>query len=158
MQEVIAKAISQGIAKGFQQRGHRRPRLAPQSSPVQDEVQVQRPSSPHSSLANEGTTSGRVDLDEQELSADEGLVMEAPSFPGLFKPAMFKFILFKAKASTQVSVTTGPDPGTKAAQDLSEGLFAEQVPIQEIVPSPHVSGHSPETVDTTGRPGNSQQH
>lgn len=73
---------------------------------------------------------------DQDLSDDEDLSPDQPSFVGLFKPQLFRSLLHKAKATTclGVSHSTLSSPGQVA--DSAIPLFEEPVPEVEEIPGP----------------------
>ncbi|KAG8126519.1 hypothetical protein E2320_021627 [Naja naja] len=137
--------ISEGIAAGLQQR-HQAVAVAPETCLHQDHYMT----SQHQSdlvtfqgsqpppLCRAVYRSGDEDQKEMELSEDEA-PDPPPAFAGLFCPALFKSLLFKAKATVHL----GADPATtESALDLvnpSELLYRrvlleqkDRVPAQEV--------------------------
>ncbi|XP_058037681.1 uncharacterized protein LOC131197525 [Ahaetulla prasina] len=93
-----------------------------------EDFQVHSPS--QASLVDEG------DLRDQNLSEDEDLVPDQPSFVGLFNPQLFRSLLHKAKVTTRLGVThTAPDP-TSGTTDPPLDLFSVPVIESEEVPAP----------------------
>uniref|UniRef100_A0A2D4J936 Uncharacterized protein n=1 Tax=Micrurus lemniscatus lemniscatus TaxID=129467 RepID=A0A2D4J936_MICLE len=78
-----------------------------------------------------------VDPLERGMSDDEGLSPDLPIFTGLFRPQLFKSLLFKAKNTTWLDNTgTPPTPNiTGEAEDL---IFSQPVIEAEVIPVPHM--------------------
>lgn len=72
---------------------------------------------------------------EQELSEEEGLIPDQPIFKGLFRPHLFKALLFKAKNSIMLGTNTSPE-GALVEQDPAELLFSEPTTETEAIPAP----------------------
>lgn len=102
MREVISIAIAQGIEEGRCQRAPRgdRSRMA-QSHPVDTRESCQ--GSTASSITTEVSTWEEEHPEGYQLSEDEDLPLEKPAFTGLFKPSLFKSILHKARAATDLA-------------------------------------------------------
>lgn len=111
MREVIATAISQGIAQGLKERDAR--------AWAQGQVQGPQAFFASPSIVSAGSVSEEEDLAEPELSEDEGLVPDKPAFAGLFKPLLFKSILHKAKVITHLEVAP---PITQESTDPADPI------------------------------------
>ncbi|XP_070806291.1 uncharacterized protein [Pituophis catenifer annectens] len=134
MKRMISEAIAQGIAAGLQQKRQAAP-VAPETPLHQDQHMASQhqkdlamfqgsPSTP-SSMQSKLSLSGDEDY--------EGTDPQPKAFTRLFRPALFKSLLFKAKASAQL----GTDPATKeSALDPSKLLFSELTAEIEEIPSP----------------------
>lgn len=81
---------------------------------------------------------GRATQGDQELSEDEDLAPDKPVFMGLFKPALFKSLLFKAKTTAHVGVSDRPTEVSIVPQDPSEQLFMEPAAEHDVIPSPQL--------------------
>lgn len=73
---------------------------------------------------------------EQELSEEEGLSPEQLIFRGLFRPHLFKALLFKAKASTKLGTADAKPGGSLTEQDPADLLFAEPATETDTIPAP----------------------
>lgn len=62
---------------------------------------------------------GEEDLGDQ-FSGDEGQAPEKPAFLGLFRPALFKYLLYKPKTTANMGVAEAPI-GTPLGLDPSRG-------------------------------------
>lgn len=69
---------------------------------------------------------------DQEFFDDEGRVPDKPAFSGLFRPTLFKSLLYKAKTTANMGGTANP-AGSVVKLDPTERLFAEQVSEEEVV-------------------------
>lgn len=139
MCKVISWAISQEIAETFHQRDQRPASLAPtQPLPYapSDRALLPGPSSTYPSLGSENSFWGEEDQLEQDLSEAEGLTPDKPAFTGLFKPSLFKSLLFKAKTTIHMVFRATSEQAAMDLQDPSEGFFDEPAPAEEIIPSP----------------------
>lgn len=102
MCDYITEAIAQDVEAAFHHREQHAPTppAAPprQRAPDEDQLYLQdRPSPAHS----ENSVLEEFEVDEQELSEDEGLTSDKPAFTGLFSPFPFKSLLHKARAVTK---------------------------------------------------------
>lgn len=93
-----------------------------------------------SSSASLSGTDNSLSFDEgqldQELSDEDGLLLDQSVFKRLFHLHLFKALLFKAKASTKLDTAdTGP-VGTMTEQDLAELLFSETATETDAIPVP----------------------
>lgn len=101
-------------------------------------ISLQESHSPRPSTPSEGSLVGEDERAYQDLSEDEGLAPDRPTFAGLFKQAPFKSLLYKAKLITNIGVLGGSSEPPKEPQDQTERLFTESLTEQEIVPSPQL--------------------
>lgn len=74
------------------------------------------------------------DRREPDLSDDEGLQLEMPSFTGLFLPSVFKSLLFKSTNVASISSTTKRLTPTRSQQS-TDPLFTELDKTVDV-PSP----------------------
>lgn len=84
----------------------------------------------HPSLAGE-------DVRDRDLSDDEDLAPDQPSFVGLFKPQLFRSLLHKVKLTTQLGTTQHSLPQGEGAGTLVP-LFEEPVIETEEIPGPKI--------------------
>ncbi|XP_058017525.1 uncharacterized protein LOC131187272 [Ahaetulla prasina] len=70
------------------------------------------------------------------LSEDEGLGPDQPSFVGLFKPHLFRSLLFKALATTGLGGSAAPSADPLALPSTSTNLFVEPTVPAETIPAP----------------------
>ncbi|XP_060542553.1 lamina-associated polypeptide 2-like isoform X2 [Pantherophis guttatus] len=75
--------------------------------------------------------------EEMELSEDEDLAPERPSFTGLFRPSMFKSLLHKAKITTNMGVSS-TQPSQQADSHPHDDLFQLHKPEQDFIPCPEL--------------------
>lgn len=135
MQEVIAQAISQGIAEGLQRRD-----TCPDSRPRKDGAGVSRCRARHpsleSSVISEVSVGEEHEHDEQELSEDKDLPPDTPAFSDLFRST--KSILHKAKSITQLGTSShaGLGGSEAATPNPRDSMFKAQAPPQDLVPVP----------------------
>lgn len=134
MQQVIERAIERGITAGLHRERQSSKRTTARSS--QQSVrrdQVQGPASPGTSIATEVSILEEDNIGQQELSEDEN-PPDKPAFTELFKPSLFKAILHKARASTELGSSNQGEAAASGSQDPKEGLFKENAPAQDLVP------------------------
>lgn len=93
-----------------------------------------------SSSASPSETDDSESLDEgqldQELSDEEGLFLDQPVFKGLFRPHLFKALLFKAKASMKLGTATSRPERSMAERDPADLFFSEPATEMEAIPAP----------------------
>ncbi|XP_070605566.1 titin-like [Erythrolamprus reginae] len=138
MRLIISQAIAQGIAAGIQQK-----QQAASSAPTNQGQSIasdnsrdlpvpQRPHCPASSIHTPESLWG--DEEQKELMVSEdGVAPNRPAFTGLFNPALFKTLLYKAKTTAGV----GADADTSL--DLSDPnilVFSEPAIDKEEIPTP----------------------
>lgn len=113
---MITAAISQGVDSDLLQRGQsaRQPAMPRAlSAPVQD------PPSPLPSIHSEDSLVGEYEINDQELSEDEGLIQDKPAFSGLFRSTLFKSLLYKANMGG-ISILGPQFEGLKAKDRKAE--------------------------------------
>lgn len=148
--QLIADSIKQGIAQGLQERSlskvsdylsrhtpsvRSQPLRASSHSPPRaiSPSRAVSPSRVSQTSLSEGDEQPIID---QELSDDEGLEPDQPSFVGLFKPQMFRSLLHKAQVTTGLGIPpTNPQP-QPSASTFSSALFELPAVQTEIVPAP----------------------
>ncbi|XP_058015779.1 uncharacterized protein LOC131186316 [Ahaetulla prasina] len=84
---------------------------------------------------SQSSISGEEDAGEA-LSEDEGLGPEQPSFVGLFKPQLFRSLLFKALATTGLGSAQAPLTDSQVLPSTSSSLFVEPMVVAEAIPAP----------------------
>lgn len=108
LRAIIHWAISHGIASGLQQR---HPNdladceiLAAQcQNQLNMEFHTSWPNRPESpSLRSELSIMGEEGQRELDILEDEGLTPDIPAFTGLFPPALFRSLLFKARSTSRL--------------------------------------------------------
>lgn len=72
-----------------------------------------------------------------EFSDDEDALPEKPTFTGLFRPSLFKALLHKAIAATQLA-SSKVSPKQQGDPNLHEALFAVPKADQEFIPCPQL--------------------
>lgn len=77
-----------------------------------------------------------MDLHDFDLSQDEGLPPEQPTFTGLFPQALFKSLLFKAVNTAGFSMASPSLPSNAGAQGTLDPLFAEPPKAVDSIPTP----------------------
>lgn len=138
-QSFFSSAFSSFLAAGLQQ--------ASQMSlqPLAGQAVQQAPPSA-SSRPSKNVTS--VDLAESdpgdecpedfELSDDDELPPDNPAFTGLFRPAMFKSLLHKARLTTNLGAAGTDTAGDSAAAGPHDALFHPSKPDKDVVPCPRL--------------------
>ncbi|XP_013917310.1 PREDICTED: uncharacterized protein LOC106545317, partial [Thamnophis sirtalis] len=160
MQDVVARAISQGISDGIQQLASKLPfataivSTSPRESGSSNKTHAPRSQEPQvreASLAPTGISEvsdgEEAELDAPDLSEDENSALEAPVSSGFFNPSLFRAILTKARVmAPQMGLPAPaekvpPAQGTKETiglQDPGAGLFKEASPPLDLVPAPQL--------------------
>lgn len=92
------------------------------------------PSSP--SNVSQGSLSDENVILDQDLSEDEGLEPDQPSFIGLFRPHMFRSLLFKAQTTTRLGTAPSSSGVPSSSRDPASSLFEEPSVQSEVVPAP----------------------
>lgn len=101
---------------------------APSHAPSQAQASLDAVSS-HDSLTGE-------EVREQDMSEDEDLSPDQPSFVGLFKPQLFCSFLHKAKSTTRLGITR-PLPASSGEEvGPSVPLFEDPTFEAEDIPTP----------------------
>lgn len=63
---------------------------------------------------------------------------DQPAFAGLFRPSLFKSLLFKAKNTARLGThLPSPDPTSETVDDM-DSLFSEPTTEAEVVPLPRL--------------------
>lgn len=108
MANLISEAIWQGIAQGLHQRASLEvSEYVSHLSHSQRSHQLEELTGDHEWADSTGSTSqaslsGEEPPFDLELSEDEGLEPDQLSFVGLFRPQMFRSLLFKAQTTTRL--------------------------------------------------------
>lgn len=63
------------------------------------------------------------------------MIPDGPAFSDLFRTALFKCLLFKAKAIANMGTSEAP-AGASLGLAATEHLFSKLTPEQEVIPSP----------------------
>lgn len=108
---------------------------SPERDYQEDSFSAGDPGSLTSSLDSHPLMLTAGDPREPDLSDDEGLPPEQPAFTGLFPPALFKSLLFKAVNTAQL----GSNPvqsGSTPSQASLDPVFAEPTQSVDSVPVP----------------------
>lgn len=77
-----------------------------------------------------------MELNDFDLSEDEGLLPEQPAFTGLFPQALFKSLLFKAVNTAGFSSSSTVQSSTPATPGALDPLFVEPPKAVESIPTP----------------------
>lgn len=75
-------------------------------------------------------------LEDFELSDDDENIPDKPAFPGLFRPALFKSLLHKAKVATNMGKVLDPASLSQDTSNPNEALFKLPQPEFDFVPCP----------------------
>ncbi|XP_032069896.1 uncharacterized protein LOC116506324 [Thamnophis elegans] len=137
MASIISEAIKQGIATGFQQQGS-----TPQAPISASSVPSPRPSHTNKSPSTQSipSHSDQVSVGGEEekavrdsdLSEDEDLTPDQPTFIGLFKPAVFKSLLLRAKKIAKVGLTPPQGSDSRMGESM-DPLFLERTVEKEVI-------------------------
>ncbi|XP_013923459.1 PREDICTED: dnaJ homolog subfamily C member 13 [Thamnophis sirtalis] len=139
---MISAAISRGVDAELLRRAQP-PRATvvhagPDPQPVQGDssiLQTDPPSPLPSVYSEESALVEEGEVIDREFSDDEGLPLDQPTAPGLFRHSLFKSLLYKAKTTTHMGEAASKD-STAVGLDATERLFTEQVALQDVIPSP----------------------
>lgn len=152
---LISEAIRHGISQGLQQRSsseasvHSCTHQASREPTCQEDVEDSREvgdtvdsleearevgdtvdSASHDSLSD-----GEIVADH-DLSDDEGLEPDQPSFIGLFRPQMFRSLLYKAQMVTHLGGASATTQSSSSSVDATSSLFQEPTVQKGVVPAP----------------------
>lgn len=70
---------------------------------------------------------------DSDLSEDEDLAPDQPAFVGLFKPAVFRSLLFKAKKVTRLGLSQGSQDSTSDKETM-DPLSLEPAIEKKVLP------------------------
>lgn len=135
VQSIVAATISRLMASGTWSPAVA-PSIQPPSQPPVASTSARYPDYDcyQDSIHSDDSNWDDEDRRESEFSEDEGLL---PDRPRLFRPALFKSLLHKAKASTNLA--DPPDQQAASASALpSDGLFNVQATAQDFIPCPQL--------------------
>lgn len=90
-----------------------------------DALSIEALDSPISSISSRTSSQAEEDPPDFDLSEDEGLPLDQPTFMGLFLQALFKSLLHKAVTTAQLGSPSPPSAPLTAAQGTLNPLFAE---------------------------------
>ncbi|XP_060541940.1 uncharacterized protein LOC132710243 [Pantherophis guttatus] len=138
LEAIIARAIQQGLAQGLQQGLFQPPPPPPvshaQPRQAQSALSADHQYSPEPS--NQGSLSDEEESRELSLSDDEGLTLDQPAFIGLFRPQLFRSLLYKALAVTRLGSSSTAGTTLPEGADPASSLFAEPAVEPELIPAP----------------------
>ncbi|XP_032076117.1 lamina-associated polypeptide 2-like [Thamnophis elegans] len=139
---MISEAISRGVGAELARRSQvSRPTLAysglaPQAVQGDSSILQTDPPSPlHSVFSAQSPLVEEGEIQDRELSGDEGFPVDQPPAPGLFRHTLFKSLLYKAKTTAHMGEAISAESAA-VGLDATERLFAEQVALQDFIPSP----------------------
>ncbi|XP_060542672.1 neuronal membrane glycoprotein M6-b isoform X1 [Pantherophis guttatus] len=164
---LIADSIGKGIAQGLQERASSRiseyledQASSLRSQPLDGNSQGQERQRSPSRDSQSSISLEEEAIIDQELSEDEGLEPDQPSFVGLFCPQMFQSLLFKAQMTTRLGIPTSKPKDSSNIIDSMANLFEEPAVAAETIPAPKLfsdvlqrqwkfpsSGPSPNSLD-----------
>lgn len=137
----ITEAIKQGTAQGLQQRASSEvsdyiSRLSQSQGSHQFEDSTgERRLAYSPGSASQASLPGEETPHDLELSDDEGLEPDQPSFVGLFRPQVFRSLLFKAQTTTRLGCPLPLAEPVYTAVDPSTSLFVEPTVQRDTVPA-----------------------
>lgn len=73
-----------------------------------------------------------------ELSDDEGLMPDQPVFVGLFRPSLFRFLLFKAKKAANMGGNQTMQEAAPGSGDPADSIIPEPAAERVVVPAPRL--------------------
>lgn len=109
--------------------------FSPERDRNADSLSITGSESPTPSYVSRPSVLAEADPQEPDLSEDEGLPPEQPSFMGLFPQVLFKSLLFKAVNTAQLGSST-PEPAPTPAPGSLNPLFAEPSRSVTSIPMP----------------------
>lgn len=143
LEAIITKAIQQGLAQRLQLDLFP---LAFAPSALQDyhfmHPSGSRPSNEEQGYTSDPSQQGSMSEEEGEesrelpLSDDEGLAPDQPAFIGLFKPQLFRSLLYKALAVMHLGSASATPPSGPRGSDMASSLFVELSVQQDTLPAP----------------------
>ncbi|XP_070605557.1 uncharacterized protein [Erythrolamprus reginae] len=142
MRLIISQAIAQGIAAGIQQKQqatsdnalHQGQPTAPNDP--RDLTALQRPHSSASSIHSQKSLWDDEEQTEPVASEVKGAAPDRPVFTGLFNHALFKTLLYKAKATAGIGADPAASDTSLGLSDPSSLVFSEFVTKQDEIPMP----------------------
>lgn len=139
---LISESIRQGIAQGLQQRASSevsgyvsRHSQSLRSQPIEGAGNGRSRAATPSNVSQGSLSEEDVILD-QNLSEDEGLEPDQPSFVGLFRPQIFRSLLFKAQTTMRLGGVPSRSEANRVTIDPTSSLFEEPSIQAEVVPAP----------------------
>lgn len=135
----LLSSLSSLLAAGLPQSGQP-PLRAPSASTSARGRHSTRPRSPVREEAGSSANSdqGEDFPEDLEFSEDEGLAPDAPAFTGLFRPALFRSLLHKARLAMNFSAPeTDPNSGQLEKGPL-DSLFKLSKPDKDCIPLPQL--------------------
>ncbi|XP_034262888.1 uncharacterized protein LOC117658879 [Pantherophis guttatus] len=139
---IIAEAIAQGIAAGMQRNQQAASGNTPQqgqsSAPnnPKDVAAPPRALSPASSMFSQESLSDDEEHQGSMLSEDKGGTTDTLGFTGLFRPALFKTLLHRAKATARIGGDPSVSDPASGLSDPNSLVFSEPTTDNEEIPSP----------------------
>ncbi|XP_070807548.1 uncharacterized protein [Pituophis catenifer annectens] len=139
---IISKAIAQGIAAGMQRNQQAASGNAPrQGQPPapnnpRDVAAPPRALSPAPSMFSQESLSDDEEPQGSMLSGDKGGTMDSLGYTGLFRPALFKTLLHRAKATAQIGGDPSASDPASGLSDPNSLVFSERTTDNEEIPTP----------------------
>ncbi|XP_060541090.1 uncharacterized protein LOC132709972 [Pantherophis guttatus] len=139
---IISKAIAQGIAAGMQRNQQAASGNAPQKGQPpapnhpRDVAAPPRALSPAPSMFSQESLSDDEEPQGSMLSGDKGGTMDSLGYTGLFRPALFKTLLHRAKATAQIGGDPSASDPASGLSDPNSLVFSERTTDNEEIPTP----------------------
>lgn len=133
-QSILSDALARILAAGLQQPVIPDPSADPQLSGWGRLTYKPSTSTHRDYASSEESDSGEDCPEDMKLSEDEGLLPDQPAFTGLFRPAVFKLLLHKAKVITKFGVVTTTSEGSLPTPTLHDPLFQVTKPDKDVIP------------------------
>lgn len=135
LQSILSQAFASIFQAGLQQHAVLNTPLSAPSAPSVAPV-AQASSSGQTYHRLEGTCHEEEYLEEFEFSNDDETFPEKPAFSGLFRLALFKSLLHKAKVATNMDKVIDPATSSQDQSNPNESLFKVPQPDLDFVPCP----------------------
>lgn len=140
LSDVLAKLL---VAGGQQGDGGSQPHSSGQQAPVWPVSSTRAAASTDVvDVSSEESDQAEGYPEDIEFSEDEGLLPDKPVFTGLFRPAVFKSLLHKAKVTTQFGMATVTSSGVQQPAAPHDTLFQVSKPDRDVIPCPPLFGLS----------------
>lgn len=139
LETILARAIRQGLTQCLQQGAL--PTQPPPTPQSHHQASYREHSISEQELAGSPTSAEQDAMSEADevrdetLSDDEGILPDQPPFIGLFRPQVFRSLLFKAIATTWLGKVPSSS-ATPSSLDPASAMFAEPTIHPETIPAP----------------------
>lgn len=134
-QSLVSQAITHLFQAGLQQTSYLIPSEVCASSICPASLAPPQPSAQAFGHLEE-PLQDEVYLEDFELSDNEEMIPDKPTFPGLFRPSLFKSLLHKTKMATNMGQGLDQPSTSQSQPDPNGNLFLVSKPDYDFVPCP----------------------